>query len=89
MYDFSVLCIVVVDKGAGVMLLEQGLALQLDHVVGSVGPVASVAALGFLVAFFVARLACLGAPAASGCSADFPAPLIRFANCWSAVGALI
>ena len=47
MYDFSVLCIVVVDKGAGVMLLEQGLALQLDHVVGSVGPVASVAALGF------------------------------------------
>ena len=38
-----------------------------------------------LVAFFVACLACLGAPAASGCSDGFPAHLIRFANCWSAV----
>ena len=74
------------------MLLEHGLALQMQYVVGSVvlgGRFGFGGLLCGLPAFLVARLACLGAPAASGGSAAFPAPLLRFANCWSAVGALI
>ena len=88
MYDFSVLCIVVVDMGAGVLLLEQAWRFSWNLSSVWLGPWPG-GRFGVLVAFFVARLACLGAPAASGGSAAFPAPLLRFANCWSAVGALI